>query len=56
MEKQIDKLEGLLDKENFQSSTEDISVDDQIPYVFCNILMALSERLGEIETKLGITD
>lgn len=56
MEKQIEKLEGLLDEETFQSSAKGRSVDDQIPYVFCNILLTLSERLGEIEEKLGITD
>ena len=55
MDKQIAKLETLLDDETFQSSKGDLSVDNQIPAVFCNILETLSERLSFIEEKLGVT-
>lgn len=56
MDNQIQKLMDLLDEESFASDIEGRSEDDKIPYVFCNILEALSDRLAEIEFKLGITD
>ena len=56
MDKQIRKLSELLEEESFQSSIEGRSEDDRIPYVFCNILEALSDRLAGIEEKLGIRD